>query len=67
MSIPYPDKPWVDEQTFSYTTDGGVDLVGTYFIATNSWSFSDADELFDFSSRLQALEQQVALLMGNQS
>ena len=40
MTIPYPDRPWLDGQEFIYNTSGGESLVGTYYSATNSWTFS---------------------------
>ena len=70
MTIPYPDKPWVDGQTFAYTTNGGDPLVATYFVNTNSWSFSPEEDtlsLASLSARIQSLEQQIDYLTGNQS
>lgn len=37
--IKYPDKPWVDGQTFTHTTKEGDELAGIYDAPTNTWSF----------------------------
>ena len=37
--IIYPDKPWVDGQTFVHTTGEGIDITGLYNEPTNSWTF----------------------------
>ena len=45
MSIPYPDKPWTDGQTFDYTVDG-TKVYGVYSASKNAWilSRSTADQ-----------------------
>ena len=37
--IKYPEKPWVDKQTFTHTTQAGDDIAGIYDAPTNTWSF----------------------------
>ena len=44
MSIPYPDKPWEDGQTFKYTTPEGEEVVGTYDASKNAWTFTRIQE-----------------------
>ena len=43
--IIYPDKPWVDGQTFTHTTEQGLDLIGTYDESKNTWTFGKGTEL----------------------
>ena len=40
MSIPYPNKPWTDGQSFEYTTVDGAEVIGTYSAAKNAWTFA---------------------------
>lgn len=39
MSFPYPDKPWIDGQTFSVDLNNKYVMTGTYFASKNLWSF----------------------------
>ena len=71
MTIPYPDKPWVDGQEFTYTTPGGSNLSALYTKVSNSWSFRQLEEdeitLAVLGEKVRDLEQQIAVLMNNQS
>ena len=40
MSIPFPVKPWVDEQVFTYTANDGSTVTGIYNSSKNAWTFS---------------------------
>ena len=40
MSIPYPAKPWEDEQVFSYQANDGSKVTGIYNSSKNAWTFS---------------------------
>ena len=40
MSIPYPNKPWVDGQQFAYFLSDGAKVVGTYDLAKNAWTLN---------------------------
>lgn len=37
--IKYPEKPWVDKQTFTHETQAGDKIAGIYDAPTNTWSF----------------------------
>jgi len=37
--INYPDRPWTDGQSFTYTVDDDI-VVGTYSESKNSWTFT---------------------------
>ena len=37
--IVYPDKPWVDGQSFIHTTQDDVQLRGVYDQPSNTWTF----------------------------
>ena len=43
--IIYPDKPWVNGQTFTHTTEEGETLTGTYDESKNTWTFGKGTEL----------------------
>ena len=71
MIIPYPNKPWVNGQEFTYTTPGGSNLSALYTEVSNSWSFKQDDAeaytLAVLGEKIEALEQQITVLMNNQS
>ena len=39
MSIPYPPKPWENEETFQYTADDGRTYTVVYDAERNAWNF----------------------------
>jgi hypothetical protein len=44
MSIPYPNKPWNDGQSFQYIANDGTQVIGTYNASKNAWTFARARE-----------------------
>lgn len=40
MPIPYPTKPWVDGQTFTYQLPNGNDVEATFDLNKNAWTFT---------------------------
>jgi len=40
MSIPYPNKPWNDGETFRYTAADGSEVFAEYDASKNAWTFT---------------------------
>lgn len=40
MSIPYPNKPWNDGQSFQYTASDGSKVIASYNASRNAWTFA---------------------------
>ena len=63
--IKYPEKPWVDKQTFTHTTQAGDEIAGIYDAPTNTWSFykGNADTVFTstvYTVDIKPAEQSIA-------
>ena len=44
MSIPFPNKPWSDKQTFKYFKSDGTEVIATYNASKNAWTLYTVNE-----------------------
>ena len=44
MSIPFPNKPWSDKQTFKYSKSDGTEVIATYNASKNAWTLYTLNE-----------------------
>ena len=64
MSIPYPRRPWLDGQTFEFTSVDGITVEGRYDLSKNAWSFqkfNDSISDIDYNDIFTDTVQTVAL------
>ena len=54
--IKYPEKPWVDKQTFTHTTQAGDEIAGIYDAPTNTWSFYKGNSDLVFTNTVYTVD-----------